>query len=316
MNLQSLRYIIAIEQFGSINKAAQNLYVSQSSLSRAIHEIESQIGISLFQRTNKGVIPTYDGKQFMEKAQSILQQLDDLEGQYYSSLNAHEEKLCVITQRCTPVIDSFIEYYQKRCTESEFLNLVLKEDTTDNIIQSVYNKLFDIGIFHYTSDQESAVLKKCSSMCLETHLLDVSPVAAQVRVGHPLTAYSSVTVNMLSPYPHVTFSDEDITNINYCSDISQYNPAILKKRIVIQDRGTLRHIVNNTNSYYIGCDFSNIPSYHGLTPVYIPLSDVSFTIKTLWIKNKSHPLSDAEESFLRILGSLYQCRSKQEEPYA
>ena len=62
MNVQELRYVVAVAQAGSINKAALNLYVSQSTLSRAVQEVEAQIGISLFQRTNKGAIPTHDGR--------------------------------------------------------------------------------------------------------------------------------------------------------------------------------------------------------------------------------------------------------------
>ena len=184
MNVQELRYVVAVAQAGSINKAALNLYVSQSTLSRAVQEVEAQIGISLFQRTNKGAIPTHDGLEFIERARRLLLAFDQLEGQYFN---------------------------------------------------------------HEKADQESSFLHKCRSVDLEAHLLEVSPVVAQVRYGHPLANRKSILVRELRPYPHVTFADEDITNINYCSDVSQYNPSILEKRIVIQDRGTLRQIVDCTD---------------------------------------------------------------------
>ena len=83
MNVQELRYVVAVAQAGSINKAALNLYVSQSTLSRAVQEVEAQIGISLFQRTNKGAIPTHDGLEFIERARRLLLAFDQLEGQSY-----------------------------------------------------------------------------------------------------------------------------------------------------------------------------------------------------------------------------------------
>ena len=92
MNVQALRYIIAVEHSRSINKAAQHLYVSQSSISRAIKEIEGQIGITLFHRTNKGVIPTYDGQKFIDQARHLLHEMEHLEGQYFrlpGSLRIH-----------------------------------------------------------------------------------------------------------------------------------------------------------------------------------------------------------------------------------
>lgn len=182
MNVQELRYVVAVAQAGSINKAALNLYVSQSTLSRAVQEVEAQIGISLFQRTNKGAIPTHDGLEFIERARRLLLAFDQLEGQYFNHEKAEQETLLVATQRCTPVISAFIEYYQKRCGDKKLLNLALKEDTTDNIIRLVSNRIYGIGILHYTSDQESSFLHKCRSVDLETHLLEVSPVVAQVRV--------------------------------------------------------------------------------------------------------------------------------------
>lgn len=305
MNVQELRYIIAVAQAGSINKAALNLYVSQSTLSRAVQEVEARIGISLFQRTNRGVTPTHDGLEFIRKAQELLLAFDQLEGQYFSPESAEQETLLVATQRCTPVITSFIHYYQNRCTEKKFLNLALKEDTTDNIIRLVSNRIYGIGILHYTSDQEASFLHKCCSVGLEAHLLEVSPVVAQVRASHPLAKRASISVDMLRPYPHVTFADEDITHINYCSDVSQYNPSILEKRIVIQDRGTLRQIIDCTDSYYVGCDFSRF-SPSSDERAFIPLADVTFTLNTLWVKSKGQKLLEAEQAFIQELEKIYR----------
>ncbi|MDO4488555.1 MAG: LysR family transcriptional regulator [Eubacteriales bacterium] len=308
MNIRELRYIVAVEQAGSINRAATNLYVSQSSISRAIQEVEAQIGISLFQRTTKGVIPTHDGKEFIERLKQILFEIDELEGRYFSPSNNNQETLLVATQRCSPVIQSFIDYYMKRCIGKENLNLAIKEDTTDNIIHMVSSKIYSIGVLHYTSDQEHSFLQKCKSVDLETHLLEASRVAVQVSTGHPFTRYKTVSLDKLSPYPHVTFSDEDITNINYCSDVSQYNPNILKKRIVIQDRGTLKEIISKTDSYYIGCDFTRFST--GTNPnVYIPLEGVSFTLNTIWVKNRGRALSEAEQAFINELEDKYSTHS-------
>lgn len=308
MNIQALRYIIEIAHTGSINQASQHLYVSQSSLSRAVKEIEAQIGITLFHRTNKGVIPTYDGRKFIEQARHLLQDIDQLESQYFNTAKTTQDTLLVATQRCILVINAFIEYYKRHCTGRELLNLALQEDTTDNIIKLICGRIYGIGVLHYTSDQEESFLRKCHSMNLECQPLDKSPVVAQLRCGHPLTCYESITVNMLEPYPHVTFSDEDITSINYCSDVSQYNPSILKKRIVVQDRGTLQQIINQTDSYYIGSDFSRFPDTAGYSErCYIPLKDVDFTLNTIWIQRKGHTLTKPEHEFISVLESIFTC---------
>ena len=84
MDIQNLRYLVQIEQIGSINRAAQSLYVSQSTLSRILKEVEAQTGITIFRRTNKGVIPTNDGALFLTKVKKVLADMEELDSQYFS----------------------------------------------------------------------------------------------------------------------------------------------------------------------------------------------------------------------------------------
>lgn len=191
--------------------------------------------------------------------------------------------------------------YKMYCRDSEYLNLVLLEDTTDKIIRMVADHTCNIGILHYTSDQESVFFERLKLMELEWHVLESSPIAIQIRRDHPLAKQPFVTVSMLKTYPHITYVDEDVTHINYCSDISPFSNSIYTKRIVVQDRGTMRQMVNNTDGYYIGCDASRMNFYSETDPVCVPISDMDFTLKTAWIKRCRHTLTEAEQLFLDIV---------------
>ena len=305
MNLQTLRYVVAIEQAGSFTKASQYLYVSQSTLSRAVKELEDQIGITLFHRTNQGVHPTYDGLQFLGRVNHLLQEIDQLEGQYFAPSKDGETSLLVATQRCTPIIHAYTTYYQRHCQGQELVNLVLQEETTDNILQLVGGGTFGLGILHYTSDQEESFLQKCQEFHLQGELFHRSPVVAQVRCNHPLASRVSLSIEDLLPYPHITYTNENLTGINYCSDITVYNPAILKKRIVIQDRGTLRNIITHTDGYYIGCDYSRFTYMEDLDRRYIPLDGIPFTLNTMWVRRTGHVLTQAERDFIGIINEIY-----------
>ena len=252
MNLQTLRYVVTIEQTGSFSKASQYLYVSQSTLSRAVKELEEQLGITLFHRTNQGVRPTYEGQKFISRANLILLDVVQLEGQYFRNNKIGKASLLLATQRCAAVVRVFTDYYRRCCTGQEFVNLVIQEETTDNILQLVSSGTFGLGILHYTSDREDSVFLQCQELQLEGTVIHRSPVVAQVNEHHPLAGRNSVTLEDLAPYPHVTYSNENLTGLNYCSDIAMYSPANQKKRIVIQDRGALRDMILHTDSYYIG----------------------------------------------------------------
>lgn len=301
MNLQTLRYVVTIEQTGSFSKAAQYLYVSQSTLSRAVKELEEQLGISLFHRTNQGVRPTHEGEKFISRASLILQDINQLEGQYFRNNEVGQSSLLLATQRCAAIGRVFTAYYQRYCAGQEFVNLVIQEETTDNILQLVSSGTFGLGILHYTSDREDSVFQKCQELQLEGTVFHRSAVVAQVNEHHPLADRKSVTLADLTPYPHVTYSNENLTGINYCSDITMYSPANQKKRIVIQDRGALRDMILHTDSYYIGCDYTGFDLMEDLGRRYIPIEGIGFTLNTMWVKRIGHALARPEQDFLSVL---------------
>lgn len=305
MNLQTLRYVVTIEQTGSFSKAAQYLFVSQSTLSRSVKELEKTLGMPLFYRTNQGVRPTYDGQKFITKASGILQEVDQLESQYFQNNAVGKASLLLATQRCAAISCVFADYYRRYCAGQEFVNLVIQEKTTGHILQLVGGGTFGLGILHYSSDREDAIVEKCHELQLEGTVFHRSPVVAQVNMRHPLSGKSSVTLEDLAPYPHITYNDENLTGINYCSDISMYSPANQKKRIVIQDRGALRDMLVHTDGYYIGCDYSNFALMDDQHRQYIPIAGIGFTLNTMWVKQIGHTLTKPEQVFLAVLNESY-----------
>ncbi len=301
MNFQTLRYLVEIEHYGSINKASQALYISQSALSRALKETEDEIKITIFHRTSKGVTPTYDGQQFLERIRLVLSEIDDLEAQYFGCASKPDNTLLVATQRCTAVVKCFIEFYGKYCADMAMQNLALQETTTEEIINLVRDNVYHVGILHYTSDNEADFLHMCHALNLEIHPLHESLLCAQMRQGHPLAKEVSIGVDALASYPHVTFSDEDIPKVNYCSDVMQFNKNVLKKRIVLKSMGTLKQILKHTDGYFIGCDFTGMTIDQEPEMVYVPLNDMDITIKTIWIHRSGYVLSEIELLFVKEL---------------
>lgn len=305
MNLQTLRYVVTIAQTGSLSKASQYLFVSQSTLSRSVKELEQQLGISLFFRTNQGVQVTHDGEEFISRANQILMDISALEGQYLHSGRQEQSSLLVATQRCYAVIRVLALYYQQYFADKDLVNMVIKEETTQNILQLVSSGTFGVGIFHYTSDQAEEVRQKCQELGLDGEVIHRSPVVAQVDKGHPLANRQTVHLEDLLSYPHITYNDENLTGIHYCSDIALYNPSIQKKRIVIHDGGTLRAMISHTDGYYIGCDYSNVSILEDLNRKYLPVEDVHFTLNTMWVKRSGRGLTKPEAYFLDVLKTAF-----------
>ena len=161
MTLQQLRYLIAIAEYGSINAAAQNLYASQSNLSTAIKELEQELGITVFTRSNRGVTLTNDGTELLGYARQVIEQADMLEMRYADKGSTHL-RLAVSTQHYAFSVQAFVNVVEG-CKGEEY-EFILRESTTAEIIDDVRTFRSEVGIL-YTDDFNRRVLQKlpCST---------------------------------------------------------------------------------------------------------------------------------------------------------
>lgn len=308
INLQSLYYIAEIARTGSINQTAGNLHLSQSALSRVVKDLESQIGITLFQRTNKGVRPTEEGQLFLDRSRNLIQEADKLQQQYFHPALS-QNTLRIASQRCTPVVSAFILCYQKYFAEKTQMDLALLEETTDRITELVCSGIYGIGILHYTSDQETVFLKHCEELGLCYHILEKSPICIQVRKQHPLADLSSISMEQLAAFPRVVLSNEDLTHLSDSSPLVSTHPGTSPKQLTVCERGTLHQILEQTNAYHIGCNFQRFAPYHERPFRYIPLEQVDFTLNTIWVHHQKHTLTNPERCFVSLLEEFYATAS-------
>lgn len=310
MNISDLRCVVQVDRIKSISQAADLLYMSQSTLSRVVREVEQETGIVLFQRTNKGVVTTQEGERFITRIKALLEDIDKLERQYFRTNASRPEELTLLlaTQRSSPVVDAFAQFYKQYCLRQAHFNLAILENTRENVLTLVADRACHLGVVLYMSNEADSLLRNCEKLGLSCCIIDDSPVYVQISKEHPLAGKAAISPEMLRPYPHITFIDEDLTGINYCSDIFQYNRNILDKRILVQDRGTLRHLISETDGYYLGNNaICALPTQH--RTAYVPLKDYPHTIRTACVYSSSHSLSREESLFIDTLEKLFS-RSK------
>ena len=144
MNLQQLKYVIAVAETKSITKAAGILYISQPSLSNAIKDLEAEIGIVIFARSRTGVTLTKDGMEFLGYARQVLQQMELLEDKYIT-VQPGKTRFGVSTQHYTFTENAFVELVQR--FGQERYEFYFNEAGTHQILEDVKNRLSDLGIF-------------------------------------------------------------------------------------------------------------------------------------------------------------------------
>ncbi|NMA17118.1 MAG: LysR family transcriptional regulator [Erysipelotrichia bacterium] len=297
MTLQQLKYIIKIVECGSITEAAKQLFISQPSLSNAVKELETELGIEIFYRTTKGVSLSVDGAEFLSYARQVIEQTALLEQRYLGKKPS--KLLCSIsTQHYAFAVNAFVNLLLALdVDEYEFM---LRETRTYEIIEDVKNLRSELGII-YLSDFNEKVLKKLlKESRLVFHPLFKADPHIFISSAHPLAKKELVTLGDLEDYPLLAFEQGEYNSFYFSEEILSTLPR--KKTIYVSDRATLFNLLIGLNGYTIctGVLNSNLNSDNIIS---VPLeTDESMLVG--WIANEKAHLSAIASDYIAELKRL------------
>ena len=293
MTLQQLRYLIAISEYGSINAAAQNLYASQSNLSTAIKELEQELGITIFTRSNRGVTLTNDGTELLGYARQVIEQATMLEERYAPGENKHA-RLAISTQHYAFSVSAFMDMANE--FSGEEYDFILRECSTGEIIDDVRTFRSEIGIL-YTDEFNRRVLSKAFSDANVTYYpLFEAKVHVFVGEHHPLASRSILDIADLEPYPRYSFEQGTTNSFYYSEEPLSHLPH--KKNVRISDRGTLTNLLTNHNGYTLSTGVLSSEMHAGIAS--IPLN-VDALMQVGYIMHNERRPSELLLSFIEHL---------------
>ena len=252
MTLQQLRYVITVAQKGTISEAAKELFISQPSLTNAIRELEKEMNITIFNRTNKGVAVSTEGEQFLGYARQVLEQANLLESAYKTSVR-DKQRFSVSTQHYAFVVNAFVDLI-KELPQNEY-DFSIRETQTYEIIDDVATMKSEIGIIYLNAFNEAALTKIIKSKGLCFNELFIAKPHIFVTAEHPLANKESVTMEELADYPYLSFEQGNHNSFYYSEEI--FSTVERKKNIRVTDRATLFNLLIGLNGYTV-CSLSLI----------------------------------------------------------
>ena len=298
MTFQQLTYVVEISKYGSINKAAHQLALSQSGISTAVRELEEELGIRFFVRSNRGVGLTPEGEEFLSYAVSLLEQKRRIEQLYGEGRDAVAPvRFSVSTQRYPFTEDAFLRLLRDGA-DSRF-RYAIKETGMDAVIEDVYDHRSDIGVIFLTDLTEKMIRRLLEVRDLEFHEIAAVAPCIYVRKGHPLSARDAVRESDLEGFPYVSFEHAQ----GVASDLSEEYQMMSMKRpdrcITVNDRATMMNILSRTDAFTTGSGLL-VESFISQAVVTVPLADqASFRIG--WIVPRDGRLSPLAERFVELL---------------
>ena len=243
MTLQQLHQVITIAESRSMNEASRKLFVSQPNLSAVVRELEEEAGITIFIRSNRGIVLTPEGEEFIGYAKQVVEQYHLLESRYISS--ASKKKFSVSMQHYTFAVNAFVEMVkQYGMDEYEF---AVHETKTHEVVEDVKNGKSEIGIL-YLNDFNRKVLEKIfMESMLEFHPLLECNVYVYMSKLHPLAHKDKIALEELKDYPCLSFDQGEYNSFYYAEEVlSTYE---YKQLIKANDRATMLNLMVGLNGY-------------------------------------------------------------------
>ncbi|MDD6215164.1 MAG: LysR family transcriptional regulator [Roseburia sp.] len=267
MTLQQLRYVVTVAETGTITEAANKLYISQPSLTNAIHELEKEMNIVIFNRTNKGISLSKEGDDFLGYARQVLEQASILEERYKEN-SGGKKQFCVSTQHYSFAVNAFVDLIQEYGQEA--YDFSLRETQTYEIIEDVAKMRSEIGILFLNDFNESVIRKILKSHDLAFHPLFVAKPHVFISRNHPLAKKKVVTNQDLEDYPYLSFEQGEHNSFYFSEEI--FSAAERKKNIRVRDRATLFNLLIGLNGYTV-CSGVIDEKLNGKDIIAVPLAD-------------------------------------------
>lgn len=294
MTLNQLKYIIEIADTGSMTTAANNLFIAQPSLSKAVASLEKEMGISIFARSNRGVYLTEEGTKFLSYARQITEQTELLENEYKSA-PPPKRVFSVSSQHYAFVVNAFVELVREYGREK--YEFTLRELKTAEIIEDVRTHRSDIGILYLSKFNHEVIKHILQTQEIRFEKLFTAKPHVFVSKTNPLVNKKSVTLDDLKSFPRLTY-DQGIKNSFYFAEelhITEDSP----KNIIVSDRATLFNLLIGLDGYTISSGVMS-SDLNGDNIVAIPLkSDERMDIG--YIVSADRPTDKMTERYLEHL---------------
>ena len=301
MNIQQLRYVVAIANSGTFREAAEKMYVSQPSLSISVRDLEKELGFKIFRRTSSGTFLTRRGMEFYEKAQELVKGFDVFQNQY---ANPEEEKdeFSIASQHydfLPPTITTFSQRYP------DYKNFRIFESTTVQILDEVAQGHSEIGIIYLNNQNQKGIMQRVEKLGLEVIELIPFQTHIYLREGHPLAKKKELVMEDLVDLPTVRFTQEKDEYLYYSENFVDTSAS--SQMFNVTDRATLNGILERTNAYATGSGFLDSDSVNGIT--VIPLND-NLNNRMVYVKREEVDLSQAGTLFVEIMQEYFDQKRK------
>ncbi|MEL7602509.1 MAG: LysR family transcriptional regulator [Bacillota bacterium] len=298
-NIQHLKYAVEVEKAGSISKAAENLFIAQPHLSKAIRELESSLGAAVFNRTSRGVVPTKKGREFLRYAKNILAQIEEMEA-LYKPANVEAQRFDICVPRASYISFAFTEFIKELDHEKD-IDVNYRETNSMRAIREVTDGTNNLAVIRYEALHESYFLN-----ALEERDLQYEPVwefeyLALMSAEHPLAKEDVIGFSQLSQYMELVHGDISVPALPISEARQMARMPDHRKKIAVYERGSQFELLIRIPTTYIWASPMPLDVLERFSLVQKPCDMARNKYKDTLIYRKGYRMCDEDRLFIQKL---------------
>ena len=265
MKLQQLIYAVKVAECGSITEASRKLFVSQPSITAAISDLEKEMDVRIFDRTNKGVTVSEEGETFLGYARQVLEQADLLESRY-KGRSQQAPHFSISCQHYSFAVNAFVDVIRE--FDSASYDFTIREEQTHEIIEDVTHMKSELGILYLSARNREVIRRMLNANSLIFESLFKAEPHVFICSDHPLAERKSVTLEDMADYPFLSYEQGSYNSFYYSEELT--STLDRSKNIRVRDRATLFNLLIGLNGYTV-CSGVISAELNGPSIISVPL---------------------------------------------
>ncbi len=242
MNILHMKYAVEVAKVGSLNKAAETLLIAAPNVSRSIKELEADIGISIFERTTKGMELTPEGEEFINYAKGILNQIDEVEN-FYKKGSAKKQKFSISVPRACYISEAFSQF--SKSLSKEAAEIFYKETNSQRTIRNMLEHDYKLGIIRYAENYDKYFKAMLEEKGLSYEMVTEFTYSLIMSADNPLSQKETITFDDLADYIEIAHADPYVPSMPLSKVVKEELPDNIDRRIFIFERASQFDLLSN-----------------------------------------------------------------------
>ena len=248
MNILHMKYAVEVAKVGSLNKAAETLLIAQPNISRSIKELEADLGITIFDRSSKGMFLTPEGENFIGYAKNILKQIEQVEDIYKNGA-VKKQKFSISVPRACYISEAFAQF--SKSLSFDPAEIFYKETNSQRTINNIINHDYKLGIIRYAENYDKYFKTMLEEKGLSYEMVTEFSYSLIMSADCPLAELDEITFDHLADYIEIAHADTYVPSLPLSKVVKEELPDNIGRRIFIFERASQFDLLSENHDTFM-----------------------------------------------------------------